>query len=690
MKSSVLLALLLIAARLPAFGDEGMWLFNQFPKDKVQKKYGVDVEQPFLDHLRLSSVRVGASGSFVSPSGLIFTNHHVVLGCVQDISSAGHDYVAGGFYAKTQGEEVQCPGEEANVLLSIEDVTAKVTGAVKTDPNSAEANRQRRAGMVQLENDCASRTGNNCQVVTLYGGARYDLYQYKKYTDVRLVFAPEFQTGFFGGDPDNFTYPRYDLDIGFFRVYENGQPARTPNYLRWSHEGVKKDEVIFVSGNPARTERLLTMSELEYYRDVTYPFILRRLDSVIAALKTHMAKNTENDRAATDTLFGLENSFKAYRGQYAGLKDPRMMDQKQSEENKLRASVDQNPALKAKYGRSWAEVADAIALARPTYYRRALLDGGPMGSALFRIARNVLRLPEEKAKPDDQRLREFTGSALRSLENRLYAPAPITPSMEVVLLTDYFRTLQSTLGGSDPVVAAVLAGKTATVAAADYVEHTKLADVAERRRLTASVEAVKTSNDSMIRLVRLLDPESRSLRKQFEDKVEAILNAANPKLAEARFAVYGPEQPPDATFTLRLSYGQVKGYEDSAGKAVPYATNFAGLYRRATGMMPYILPQRWLTAKDSLDLKTPLDFVSTADIIGGNSGSPTVNAKGEIVGIVFDGNIESLPNTFEYTETQARAVHVASQAIVEALDRVYHAGRILGEIGMEPSANKSK
>ncbi len=676
----------LVALSVSAFADEGMWLFNQFPKDKVQSKYGVTVDQKLLDHLRLSSVRVGASGSFVSSKGLILTNHHVVLGCVQNVSSPEHDYVNNGFYAKSNDEEKKCPGAEANVLLKIEDVTPKVRAAIQAAPDSPEGNRQRKAELVRLENECSKQSGNNCQSVTLYGGAQYNLYQYKKYTDVRLVFAPEFQIGFFGGDPDNFTYPRYCLDVGFFRVYENGQPAETPDYLRWSREGVKDRDVVFVSGNPARTERLLTVAELENFRDVGYPFNLKRLESAIAALKDHMAKSAENERASKDTLFGFENSYKSIKGQESGLMDARLMAEKRDDERKLREAIAKDPAKRAQYGDIFDRIAGAIKIARTTFVRRAMVDGGPMGSTLFRMARNVVRLPEEKAKPEDQRLREYSGSALRSLENRMYAATPVTPAEEVVLLANYFRALIAELGAADPITKSVLAGRTPQAAAEYYVGHSKLADPAERKRLAASVEVSRSSDDSMVALARLLDPEARKLRKDYEDKVESVLNAAKPKLAEARFAVYGPGEPPDATFTLRLSYGQVRGYEDSAGKAIPYATKFDGLYRRATGEMPYVLPKSWIAAKGDLNLNTPFDFVSTADIVGGNSGSPTVNAKGEIVGLIFDGNIESLPNSFVYTETQARAVHVASQAILEALRKVYHAQRLLEEIGVVRAA----
>jgi peptidase S46-like protein len=673
---------LLFLLTLPLLADEGMWLFNEFPKDKVKQKYGVDLTPAFLDHLRLASVRAGASGSFVSPKGLIFTNHHVVLGCVQDVSTKEHDYVANGFIAKTQDQELKCPGAEANVLLKIEDVTAKVKAAIKAEPGSAEANRQRKVELSSLENECSTRTGNRCQAVTLYGGAQTHLYEYRKYTDLRLVFAPEFQTGFFGGDPDNFTYPRYDLDIGFFRAYENGKPANTPEYLKFSHEGVKNHEVVFVSGNPGNTERLLTYAELEYYRDVRFPFSLHRLDSAIKSLEKYESQSSENQRVAKETLFMLQNSYKAQFGEYGGLKDPKLMSAKRADETKLRNAIAANPANAAKYGKLWDEIGASLQQARVNYLRRALLEGGPIGADLFQYARGVLRLPVEKAKPADQRLREYSGSGLPSLENRLFANAPVSKTMNVALLADYFTLLRDSLGANDELVKKVLAGRTPEQAADAYVTHTKLDDPAERKRLAASVEAVNASNDSMLVLAKILDQPARDIRKKFEDTVEAVLNADKPKLAEAHFAAFGANEAPDATFTLRLSYGEVKGYEDDRGKQVPYATNFEGLYKRATGKDPYILAPSWLNAKSKLDLSTPFDFVSTADIIGGNSGSPTVNAKGEIVGIVFDGNIQSLPNDFQYTDTQARAVHVSSQAIVEALKKVYTADRLVDELGV--------
>jgi hypothetical protein len=670
---------------LPLLADEGMWPFNDFPKDRVRQKYGVAVSDELLDHLRRASVRAGASGSFVSAKGLIFTNHHVVLGCVQEVSSKEHDYVAGGFLAKSPGEEKKCPGLEANVLLNIVDITSPVKNSIRADPASAEGNAQRRAALSRLENECSSRTGNRCQAVTLYGGARYDLYEYRKYTDVRLVFAPEFQAGFFGGDPDNFTYPRYCLDIGFFRAYENDRPAETPHYLKFSREGVRNNDVVFVSGNPGRTERLLTVAEAEYARDVRFPYVLEALGTNIRALKAFMALSPENTRVAKDQLMSFENSYKALNGEYGGLKDPRLMDLKRADEKKLRDAIAAGPAEQAAYARLWDDIAAGLAEARQTFVRRQMLEGGAY-SDLFNNARTVLRLPEENARPAAERLREYAGSGLASIEHRLYSPAPVTPSLEIVLIATYFERLQQRLGPADEIVMKILNGRTPRQAAEYYVNGSKLGDAQERKRLATNLQAMRASSDTMLELVRILDGPAREIRKRFESTAEAVLNAAKPRLAEARFAAFGTGEAPDATFTLRLSYGQVRGYEDHRGREVPYATVIGGLYQRATGRDPYLLPPAWIKAKSKLNLSTPYNFVSTADIIGGNSGSPTVNAKGEIVGIVFDGNIESLPNNFQYTETQARAVHVASQAILEVLRKVYSAGRILDELGFPAAA----
>lgn len=668
--------MLVLLLAVCGWADEGMWLFNQFPKEQVNKKYGFEVTDEFLNHLRLASVRLGASGSFVSPAGLIFTNHHVASGCIQKLSSKEHNYMANGFYAATEAQELRCPDTEASVLERIEDVTKEVNAGVQAQPGTPEANRERRATHARIEKECGAKTGNRCEVVTLYSGAIYNLYEYKKYTDVRLVFAPEEATAFFGGDPDNFTYPRYDLDIAFLRAYEKGRPAATPNYLKWSRTGVQDGELVFVSGNPASTDRFITYAQLEYLRDMEYPLALGYAGSVVTALKAFGAQSAESKRLARDKLFSSENTYKARMWEFKGLLTAKLFAEKRAREDKLRAAIANNAGLQRDVGSAWEEIAAAYQKWAPLQKDYYVLEGGPRYSDLFRIARSVLRLPEEKAKPNGQRLREYTDAALPSLELRMYSPAPIADAADTAVLANYFQFLQDQLGAENATVTAVLAGRSPEQAAQYYVTTSKLKDVAERKRLAASVEAVKNSDDGMIRLVRALDEEARAVRKRLEDELDAVVRANATKLAQARFAIYGATEYPDATGSLRLSLGPVKGY----GKT-PYATDFAGMYAHATKEEPFRLPEGFLKAKGALALKTPFNFVSTCDIIGGNSGSPTVNTKGEVVGIIFDNNLEAMANRFVYDELEGRAVHVASQGIIEALRKVYKAERVVRELG---------
>jgi hypothetical protein len=681
------LRILLIAAvaAVCLWADEGMWLFNKFPKEMVAKKYGYQVTDAFLDHLRLASVRFnnGGSGSFISPHGLLFTNHHVGADCIQKLSTADHDYMAAGFFAPSDADERKCPDLEVNVLLGMEDVTGQVKGAEQPGASAAEANQQRKGAMARLEKECSAKTGNRCDVVTLYSGGEYDLYRYKKYTDVRLVFAPEVDVAMFGGDPDNFEYPRYCLDFSLFRAYEDGKPVEVKEYLRWSKEGVKNKELVFVAGHPGSTDRLTTVAGLEFFRDVAYPLMQARLAMQIQALEAYSAQSAENRRVARDNLFSAQNSYKAYTGFLGGLRDVALMDEKRKQETSLREALARDPGKQKEYGGVWPEVAAAYQAYRGFYSSMYLLErSAPYGSDLFQIARDVVRYSEETRKPNEQRLREFAEARLPALEQAMYSPEPIAASQEIAVLANYFSFMRQELGEEDATVKAVLNGQTPEQAAAGYVNSSKLVDVAERKRLAQDPTAVEASQDGMIRLAKIVDGPARGVRKEYEDKIEAALLSSAGKIAQARFAAYGAGEYPDATFTLRLTYARVEGYRNLAGAAVPYTTDFAGLYRRATGQDPYRLPARWLQAKSALKLATPFDFVSTADTHGGNSGSPTVDGKGEIVGILFDGNIEGLPNRFVYTEAQARSVHVASQAIVEALRNVFHADRILREIGM--------
>ncbi len=676
--------LVFLFSSLPATADEGIWLFNAFPRQAVEKAYGFRVTGEFLNHLQQSAVRFnnGGTGSFVSASGLLFTNHHVGADCIQKLSTAQNDYMRDGFLAASQPDERRCPDLEVNVLRRIEDVTAKVEAAATPQTPPAEANRLRKAAMNSIEKACSASTGLRCDVVTLYAGGRYHLYQYKKYTDIRLVMAPEFGIAFFGGDEENFTFPRYDLDITFFRAYENGQPARIDQYFRWSRTGVKEGDLAFVPGNPGSTGRLMTVTELEFSRDVSYPLIHRRLQSLIAALETYRARGVAEERIGQENLFSQQNSFKAYTGFLSGLRDQALMDRKRAQEKKLKAAIAVNPAEAAKFGKFWDELSTTYAKYRTFYAPFWLLErAAGSGSALFQIARDIVRYSVETRKPDAERLREFAESGLPSLEQSMYSEAPIHPSMEIAVLADYFAFTEKQLGAGHPAVKAMLAGKTPQAAAQACVESSKLAGVAERRRLAADPAAVRASNDGMIRLALAIDPFARQLRQRYEDEVESIVTRAASQIAQARFAAFGGSEYPDATFTLRLSYGAVRGYRENSGKPVPFATTFAGLYPKGRNREPYIIPPSWLKAESRLNLQTPFDFVTTADTHGGNSGSATVNTKGEVAGILFDGNIESLPNRFVYTSRQARSVHVSSEAVIEALRHVYGATTLLRELG---------
>jgi Peptidase S46 len=681
---AVLLSFALVFSTL-ATADEGMWLYNAPPKDKIKAKYGFEVTQAWLDHLRLSSVRFnnGGSGSFVSADGLTFTNHHVGAQCVQQLSTEGHDYIKTGFYAKTQADEAKCPNLELNQLVGIEDVTDRVNAGVKPEMSAADTNQAQRAAMSQIEKDCATATGMRCDVVTFYSGQVYNLYKYKKYTDVRLVFAPEFGIAFFGGDPDNFTYPRYDLDITFFRVYENDKPAHLDNYLKWSQTGVKDGDLIFVSGHPGNTGRMLTMAQFEFLRDTQYPMTLKLLLRRIAVLQDFSKQSEENARIAKEDIFGLQNSQKAITGYQSGLLDKAIMDAKAADEAKLRASFKADPK-NAGVADPWGEIAQAITVQQSIYPNLTYLERQRgFNSHLAQLARVLVRAAAEKPKPNQERMREFRDSNLPSFEQQLFSSEPIYKNLEIALLTDSLSEMQDALGKDNPDVQKVLQGKTPAEAAKDLITNTKLEDVAVRKQLYEGGQAaVDASTDPLIGVMRAIDPDARAARKQFEDKVDAVVRRDGTIVAKARFAQSGFAQPPDATFTLRLSYGAVKGYQEN-GKPVPFATNMGGAYEHAAehqSQSPYNLPDSWIKSKANLDLKTPLNFVSTPDIIGGNSGSPTVNKKGEVVGIIFDGNIESLPWYIAFSDVQGRAVSVDSRGIQEALRKIYGAGALADEL----------
>ncbi|MGA9307085.1 MAG: S46 family peptidase [Candidatus Sulfotelmatobacter sp.] len=683
---SICLALCFIFSTA-ASADEGMWLYNKAPKDQIKAKYGFELTQQWLDHVRLSSVRFnnGGSGSFVSADGLTFTNHHVGAACVQQLSSADHDYLKTGFYAKTQAEEAKCPNLELNQLVGIEDVTDKVNAGVKPEMSVADAGQAQRAAMSQIEQDCATSTGLRCDVVTFYSGQVYDLYKYKKYTDVRLVFAPEFDAAFFGGDPDNFTYPRYDLDITFFRVYEDGHPAHLDNYLRWSRTGVKDGDLIFVSGHPGSTSRQQTFAQWEFTRDVGYPWVLGTLKQRIALLQDFSKQSQENARIAQEDLFSWQNSQKALTGYQSGLVDQAIMDAKSADEAHLRTYY-KSAAKNAGVPDPWDEIAQAMKLQRDIYPQLTYLErlrGFALGSGLPVTARTLVRAAEEKPKPNADRLREFRDSALPSLEQQLFSTEPVYKNLETVILADSLAEMQEKLGKDNPDVQKVLNGKTPAEAAKDMITGTKLDDVAVRKQLYEGGEAaIAASTDPLIIAMRAIEPDALAARKQFDDKIDSVVRRDGTLIAKTRFDQSGFAQPPDATFTLRLSYGAVKGYKEN-GKDIPYFTTMGGAFEHAAehnNQPPYNLAESWVRMKSNLDLKTPLNFVSTPDIIGGNSGSPMVNKEGEVVGIVFDGNIESLPWNFAYSDVQGRGVSVDSRGIQEALRKIYGAAALADEL----------
>lgn len=681
----VLMLMLGLVFASGASGDEGMWLYNAFPRAQVKAKYGFDASQAWLDHVRLGSVRFnnGGSGSFVSADGLTFTNHHVGAVCVQQISTAGHDYMKEGFYAKTRAEEPRCPDLELNVLVGIEDVTAKVNAVVKTGLSAADKGTAQRVAMSQIEKECNAATGLRCDVVTFYSGEVYNLYKYKKYTDVRLVFAPEFDIAFFGGDPDNFTYPRYDLDVTFFRVYEKNKPAHIDQYLRWSKEGVKDNELIFVSGHPGSTGRLRTMAQLDYLRDVDYPSRLETYTRRIHLLQDFSAKSEENARIAKEEIFAYQNSFKAITGYLGGLTDKSIMAAKQTNEDKLRSEFVAN-AKNKDAGSPWEGIAAAMKLQHEMYLPLTYVERlRGFNSEMAEDARLLVRAAAERRKPSDQRLREFRDSNLASLEQSLFSTAPIYKSLEMVTLTDSLAQMRDAMGAESAVVQKALGGKSPQDAAEGMIADSKLDDATYRRHLYEGGQAaIEASDDPLIKMMRAVDPDARAVRKQYEDQVDAVERTDGAAIARARFAESGYNQPPDATFTLRLSYGTVRGYEDD-GKKIPYSTTLGGAYDHAAehgNKPPYELPASWERAKSKLKLNTPMDYVSTADIIGGNSGSPTVNQAGEVVGIIFDGNIQSLVWNFAYDDKQGRAVHVDSRGILEALRAVYSAYGLADEL----------
>ncbi|MFY0569637.1 S46 family peptidase [Archangium lansingense] len=674
--------LFLLTAGL-ARADEGMWTFNNFPSDLVKARYGFAPSQEWLTKVRLSSARIagGCSASFVSPTGLVMTNHHCVRDCVQQLSTPQRDFIVKGFYATTAPQERACPGMEVNKLTEITDVTDAMTKATQGKEGAAFRDAQR-AEIARLEKECATAPDVRCDVVTLYQGGMYNLYKYQRFQDVRLVFAPEEAIAFFGGDPDNFEFPRYDYDVSFVRVYQDGKPAKMDNWLRWSSKGAQPGELTFVAGHPGGTSRLLTGEQLRYQRDYALPERLFQLAQLRGLLDEFQQRGPEFTRISNSLKFGVENAYKAMVGRREALVDRDFFAKKLDEEQKLRDWVKADPERQKRYGQAWDNIARATDTLRTMRIRLRLLEqGAGTGSDLFGYARMLARSADERSKPNELRLEEFAEARKPELEQQLFSPAPVYPKLEEALLTFYLTKLREQLGPDEPVVKQVLGKQSPQALARKLLSGTRLASPQVRRQLyQGGPESLRASKDPMLELIRTLDGEARAIRKRYEEEVESVIDKNGELIARARFEAYGTSIYPDATFTLRLSFGQVKGYPDE-GKMVEPFTRLAGLYERATGEDPFRLPPSWLQAKPRLDLQTPFNFVSSNDIIGGNSGSPIFNKDAEIVGIVFDGNIQSLGGEYGFDESVNRTVSVHSQGLLEGLRKVYNARRLLEELG---------
>jgi V8-like Glu-specific endopeptidase len=675
-------AALLVFLGSAANADEGMWTFHGFPFDKANSTLKTSLDQKWLDRVRNATVRLSnCTGSFVSGNGLILTNHHCIASCLAELSSKEKSFLEDGFLASRSADEKRCPTQIADVLVGMEDISGKIAAAVSGKDEKA-ASEARKATLTQLESACEESSKRKCQAVTLYEGGQYWMYQYQRYTDVRVVFAPESDIAAFGGDPDNFQFPRWCLDMGILRVYDAaGKPVKTPNHLRINFAGPAVGDPVFVSGHPGSTDRQLTLHELRAQRDYELPNWLLRYSELRGRYIQFSSESEQNARITADQLQGIENSIKVRRKQLDALHEDALFARKQAEEDNLRKQVAANARLRADIGDPWADIERAEAVKRGLYYPHTFIESNAgFQGRLITFARALVRGAEERGKPNAERFREYTDAALPRIEQQLGAPVPVYPELETLRLTFGFERMREWLGPDHPVVRQLLAKESPAELAARLVSGTKLGDPAARMALwNGGAAAVAASDDPMIQLARAIEPEARKLRKQYEDQVEAPLELASEKIAKARFAVLGTSVYPDATFTLRLNWGTVGGWVEN-GEPVNPVTRLARLFERATGSEPFRIPESWMKVKDTLDVQTPFNLATNNDIVGGNSGSPLISAKGEVVGLLFDGNIHSISGSYWFDTEKNRAVAVHPAIMKEVLTKVYGANSLFAEL----------
>jgi len=661
--------------------DEGMWTFHGFPFAKANAALKTSLDQAWLDRVRSATVRLSnCTASFVSGEGLILTNHHCVEACLAEQSSKEKSYVEDGFLAKTREEEKKCQTQVADVLVGMEEITAKITAATAGKTEAA-ANEVRKSTLTQLEGECEKATNQKCQSVTLYEGGQYWLYKYKRYTDVRLVFAPEASIAAFGGDPDNFQFPRWCLDMGMLRAYEDGKPATPAAFLKINFAGPAAGEPVFVSGHPGATDRGLTLAQLKQQRNLDLPQWLLRASEIRGRLIQFSASSPQNERITADLLNGLENGIKVRRKMLDALHEDTLLARKAAEQATLEKNIKKNAALKKSTGNPWHDIDVALAAERGIFQPLNYIENGAgFQGRLVNYARTLVRGTVEREKPNGERFREFTDGALKRVEQNLGAAVPVYPELEELRLGASLERMREWLGPDHPLVRKLLSTESPAALAKRLVTTTKLADPAVRLELwKGGSAAVAASNDPLIVLARTIDPDARAVRKTFEDNVEAPMRSATERIARARFATLGTSVYPDATFTLRLNYGTVQGWNENGTPVEPF-TKLSRAFERATGADPFRIPDSWQKVKDKLDMNTPFNLSTNNDIVGGNSGSPLINAKGELVGLLFDGNIHSISGSFWFDTEKNRAIAVHPAIMREALAKVYGADALLKEL----------